>query len=172
MLLKVRNHSVSWSWDECCAYHLLVLLVTPVGSVLTDPGPLCAGRTVVLNCTGGQGHDWRYDMSSEVVINILSPPPAEPVELSGVQFTFSQLSPSPHLITQISFMSSQEMNGRILTCLSVSTTIVTGEVTLTISENNSKSTIITIDRVSSTGGCGGEASPPNPPTSPPKSFDY
>ena len=27
-------------------------------------------------------------------------------------------------------------------------------------------------RVSSTGGCGGgEASPPNPPTSPPKSFD-
>ena len=26
-------------------------------------------------------------------------------------------------------------------------------------------------KVSSTGGCGGEASPPNPPTSPPKSFD-
>ena len=130
MLLKVRNHSVSWSWDECCAYHVLVLLVSPVGSVLTDPGPLCAGRTVVLNCIGGQGHDWRYDMSRGVIINILSPPPAE---LSGVQFTFSQLSPSPNLITQISFMSSQEMNGRILTCLSVidTTTIVTSEVTLT-----------------------------------------
>ena len=44
------------------------------------------------------------------------------------------------LLTQISFMSSQEMNGRILTCLSVidATTIVTSEVTLAISENNSK----------------------------------
>ena len=148
MLLKVRNHSVSWSCDECCAYHVLVLLVSPVGSVLTDPGPLCAGRTVVLNCTGGQGHDWRYDMSRGIIINNITPPPAEPVELSGVQFTFSQPSPSPNLITQISFMSSQEMNGRILTCLSViaSTTIVTSEVTLTISENNSKSSIIYNDK--------------------------
>ena len=119
-------------------------LVSPVGSVLTDPGPLCAGGTVELNCTGGQGHDWRYDMSRRIIINPLAPPPAEPVELSGVQFTFSQLSPSPNLITQISFMSSQEMNGRILTCLSAidTTTIVTSEVTLTISENNSKSSII------------------------------
>ena len=144
MLLKVRTHSASWIWDECCSYHVLVLLVSPVGSVLTDPGPLCAGRTVVLNCTGGQGHDWRYDMSMGVVINVFAQPPAEPVELSGVQFTFSQLSPSPNLITQISFMSSQEMNGRILTCLSVidSTTIVTSEATLAISENNSKSSII------------------------------
>ena len=141
MLLKVRNHSVSWSWNECCAYHVLVLLVSPVGSVLTDPGPLCAGRTVVLNCTGGQGHDWRYDMSRGVVINNIAPPPPGPEELSGVQFTFSQLSPSPNLITQISFMSSQEMNGRNLTCLlSIDfNNIVTSEVTLTISENNSKS---------------------------------
>ena len=140
MLLKVRNHSVSWSWDECCAYHVLVLLVSPVGSVLTDPGPLCARRTVVLNCTGGQSHEWRYDMSRGVVINILAPPPAEPVELSGVQFTLSRLSPSPN---QISFTSSQEMNGRILTCFSIidTTTIVTSEVILTISENNSKSSI-------------------------------
>ena len=147
MLLKVRNHSVSWSWDECCAYHVLVLLVSPVGSVLTDPGPLCAGRTVVLNCTGGQAHGWMYDMSREVNINVLQEPPTEPVELSGVQFTFSQLSPSPNLITQISFMSSQEIDGKILTCLSVIdlSTIVTGEVTLTISENNSKSSIITIE---------------------------
>ena len=146
MLLKVRNHSVSWSWDEYCAYHVLVLFVStsPVGSVLTDPGPLCAGRTVVLNCTGGRGHDWRYNMSRGVVINTFDPPPAEPVELSGVQFTFSQLSPSPNLITQISFISSQEMNGRILTCVSVidATTIVTSEVTLDISENNSKFIII------------------------------
>ena len=89
MLLKVRKHSVGWSWDEYCAYHVLVLLVSPVGSVLTDPGPLCAGRTVVLNCTGGQAHDWRYGiiMSRGIVINILDPPPAEPVELSGVQFS-------------------------------------------------------------------------------------
>ena len=139
MLLKVRNHSVSWSWDECCAYHVLVLLVSPVGSVLTDPGALCEGRTVVLNCTGGQGHDWRYDMSRGVIINNIVPPPTEPVELSGVQFTFSQLSPSPHLITQISFMSSQEMNGRILTCTSLSVgSIETSEVTLTIVEGDSK----------------------------------
>ena len=119
MLLKVRNHSVSWSWDECCAYHVLVLLVSPVGSVLTDPGPLCAGRTVVLNCTGGVSHEWMYDMSRGVVINVFDPPPAKPVELSGVQFTFSQPSPSPNLITQISFMSCLEMNGRILTCESI-----------------------------------------------------
>ena len=39
------------------------------------------------------------------------------------------------------------MNGRILTCLSVIdlSTIVTSEVKLTISENNSKSSIITIE---------------------------
>ena len=140
MLLKVRNH-ISWSCDECCAYHVLVLLVSPVGSVLTDPGPLCAGRTVVLNCTGGQAHQWMYDMSQTVSINVLDPPPAEPVELSGMQFTFSQLSPSPNLITQISFMSShdQEMNGRILTCTSLSVrSIETSEVTLTIVEGDSK----------------------------------
>ena len=145
MLLKVRNHSVSWSWDEWCAYHVLVLLVSPVGSVLTDPGPLCAGRTVVLNCTGGQGHNWMYDMSRGVVINIFDPPPVEPVELSGVQFTFSQLSPFPNLITQISFMSSQEMNGRILTCESLidnTGTVLSSEVTLAVSESYSKSSIV------------------------------
>ena len=113
--------------------------MSPVGSVLTDPGPLCAGRTVVLNCTGGQAHQWMYDMSQVVSINDFDPPPAEPVELSGVQFTFSQLSPFPNLITQISFMSSQEMNGRILTCTSLSVgSIVTSEVTLTIVEGDSK----------------------------------
>ena len=74
-VVEGENRSVSWNCDECCAYHVLVLLVSPVGSVLTDPGPLCAGRTVVLNCTGGQGHDWRYDMSRGVIINILAPPP-------------------------------------------------------------------------------------------------
>ena len=144
MLLKVRNHSVSWSWDECCAYHVLVLLVSPVGSVLTDPGPLCAGRTVVLNCTGGVSHEWMYDMSRGVVINVFDPPPGEPVELSGVQFTFSQPSPSPNLITQISFMSSQEMNGRILTCESIIdiATVLTSEVTLAVSESYSKSSIV------------------------------
>ena len=143
MLLKVRNNSAhfSWSWDECCAYHVLVLLVSPVGSVLTDPGPLCEGRTVVLNCTGGQAHQWMYDMSQTVLVSIneFNSPPAEPVELSGVQFTFSQLSPFPNLITQISFMSSQEMNDRILTCTSLSVeSIVTSEVTLTIVEGDSK----------------------------------
>ena len=41
------------------------------------------------SCTGGQGHDWRYGiiMSRGIVINVLDPPPAEPVELSGVQFS-------------------------------------------------------------------------------------
>ena len=121
------------------AYHVLVLFVSPVGSVLTDPGPLCAGRTVVLNCTGGVSHEWMYGMSRGVVINEFDSPPAEPVELSGVQFTFSQLSPSPNLITQISFMSSQKMNGRILTCISLISTLSTirSEVTLVI-ESDSK----------------------------------
>ena len=31
---------------------MLCLLVSPVGSVLIDPGPLCAGSTE-LHCTGG-----------------------------------------------------------------------------------------------------------------------
>ena len=116
-----------------------MLLVSPVGSVLTDPGPLCAGRTVVLNCTGGQGYQWMYDMSQTVSINALAPPPAEPVELSGVQFTFSQPSPFPNLTTQISFMSSLEMNGRILTCTSLNVgSIVISEVTLTFVEGDSK----------------------------------
>ena len=121
----------------------LVVLST-VSCILTDPGPLCAGRTVVLNCTGGQGHEWMYDMSMGIAINTLAPPPAEPVVLSGVQFTFSQLSPSPNLITQITFMSKQEMNGRILTCSSVSVGIlpVTSEVTFAINSKYLTATII------------------------------
>ena len=78
-------------------------------------------------------------MSQTVSINEFNPPPAEPVELSGVQFTFSQLSPFPNLITQISFLSCHEMNGRILTCTSLSVvSIVTSEMTLTIVEGDSK----------------------------------
>ena len=110
-----------------------MLLVSPVGSVLTDPGLLCAGRRVVLNCTGGQHHTWMYDVAV-VTINNITPPPAEPVELSDVLFTFSQLSPSPNLTTQISFVSSLEMGGKILACLSE---ISICEVTLSI-ESSSK----------------------------------
>ena len=121
----------------------LVVLST-VSCTLTDPGPLCTERTVVLNCTGGQSHEWMYDMSDEIVINSIVPPPAEPVELSGVEFTFSQLSPSPNLITQITFMSKQEMNGRILTCSSMSFGIlpVTSEVTFAINSKYLTATII------------------------------
>ena len=97
----------------------MIVTVSVVSSLLTDLNPLCVGRVVELNCTGGFSHEWTYDMSMVVLINEFEEPPAEPVELSGVQFTFSQLSPSPNLITQISFMSSQEMNGRILTCESL-----------------------------------------------------
>ena len=77
-----------------------VLLVSPVGSVLTDPGPLCAGRTVVLNCTGGQGHDWMYLIHHQ--LNLWN-------YLVCMQFTFSQLSPFPNdLITQLYEQSGNE----------------------------------------------------------------
>ena len=41
-----------------------MLLVSPVGSVLTDPGPLimCREAPVVLNCTGGVSHEWMHDI--------------------------------------------------------------------------------------------------------------
>ena len=82
-------------------------------------------------------------MSSGVIINNAAPPPTEPVELSGVQFTFSQLSPSPNLITQITFNYEQSGNEWQDFDLSISvidvSTIIASEVTLAISENNGKS---------------------------------
>ena len=63
------------------------LLVSPTGSVLTDPGPLCAGQRATLTCniTGGVALDWNYIDSSGTIRtynragNVV--PPSGPVEI-------------------------------------------------------------------------------------------
>ena len=48
--------------------HAIVLQVCGVSAILTDPGPVCTGDTVLLTCTipGGVTLVWRYN-------NILQP---------------------------------------------------------------------------------------------------
>jgi len=97
-------------------------VLSPVSSVLTDPGPLCTNDTVVLNCSaaGSIAQSWRYDgeMITFIQTRIGQLPPADPMERSGVAFSVSLLSTSPVLLSQIVFVASQMMNGSTLICAS------------------------------------------------------
>ena len=69
-----------------------------------------------------------------IIPSLGSFPPDDPVEVLGVEFTVSLLMPtSPHFVSQISFVASEMMNGRILACSagtssgSVTIQVVNGE---------------------------------------------
>ena len=104
--------------------HAIVLQVCGVSAILTDPGPVCTGDTVLLTCTipGGVTLVWRYN-------NILQPigsgvyqpannivPPDNPDTVGGVVFTLSLLDSSPDLVSQFSFTASTDVNGGIIQC--------------------------------------------------------
>ena len=97
--------------------------LSPVGSILTGPGPLCAGHTALLTCnvTGGIALLWTYDDST--ISETLTPTsqPTSTVTVGGVLFTVTLLIPtSPHFVSQLSFNASADMNGEVVLCVSVS----------------------------------------------------
>ena len=100
-------------------YVVPVLLVPPVSGILTDPGPVCPGDTVTLNCTSSDPQarslGWIYDgVNIITILPGVTSLPTNPV-VSGVEFSVSLL-PSTDLVSQISFMASSSINGRTLQC--------------------------------------------------------
>jgi hypothetical protein len=92
-------------------------VLLPVSGLLTDPGTVCPGSTVVLNCTTpGNLQTWIYNGASVLsIIPGVTPFPAN-VEVSGVMFSISLLSSTPDIESQISFVASSSVNGRTLVC--------------------------------------------------------
>ena len=100
------------------------MLVSPesVGSILTDPGPLCAGQTALLTCnvTGGTTLVWRYD-NSRIGELVTQPLTTLTDTVEGVIFTVTLLMPtSPHFVSELSFTASSDMNGEVVWCASSS----------------------------------------------------
>ena len=97
--------------DEILFMHnCVVLQVCGVSAILTDPGPVCTGDTVVLTCTipGGVQLIWRYN--NEVIGDGVD-------TVGGVMFTQNLLDSSPDLVSQLSFTASTDVNGGIIQCV-------------------------------------------------------
>ena len=122
------------------------MTVSPVhvSGILIDPGPLCPGETALLNCTITDGTDlyWSYDFGriAAIIPEVDVFPPSGPILRNGVNFTVTVLSTSPDLVSQISFVVSATVNGRILECSGVSTSSggVIRTLTLQVEESLSK----------------------------------
>ena len=103
---------------------LLVLLASPesVGRRLIDPGPVCVGHTALLTCnvTGGIAINWYYTTNTGFTYTVFTSsydPPTYTETVGGVLFTVTLLMPtSPHLVSQLSFNASAEMNGETFLC--------------------------------------------------------
>jgi hypothetical protein len=96
------------------------LLKSPVSCRLTDPGSLCPGDVVTLTCnvTGGEVQRWLYNtlpIGNSIVASDVLPMSAR---VDGVNFTLLLLSTmnSPYLASQISFVATERMDGRIVEC--------------------------------------------------------
>ena len=91
-----------------------------VSAILTDPGLVCTGDTVLLTCTipNGITLGWSYDgeFIGDGVYRPPNVPPTNPDTVGGVVFTHSLLSTSPDLLSQLGFTASTDMNGGIIRC--------------------------------------------------------
>ncbi len=101
--------------------------MSPVNSVLTDPGPLCRDQPSTLTCniTGGTTLIWNYDPDGTMpfqlsIINLATdtfPPPDPVVTPAGVAITVSLLMPTDlQLVSQISFVATDSVNGDTISC--------------------------------------------------------
>jgi hypothetical protein len=96
------------------------LFASPVSCVLTDPGSFCPGDMTTLTCnvTGGVTQRWLYNTMP--IGNSILPVDALPMSdrVDGVDFTLLLLSTmnSPYLASQISFVATERMDGRIVEC--------------------------------------------------------
>ena len=95
-------------------------------TTLSDPGPLCAGQTAVLTCSVADGVTitWFYrDESIGLSISPSQPPsnrPSNPVTVGGVQFFRTVNQNGTHLISQLSFTASPDMDGSEVRCTGLS----------------------------------------------------
>ena len=75
--------------------------------------------TLTCDISGGTELQWIYD--SQVVTTIIPSrstfPSPDPVTSSGVEFTVSLLSTIPDLSSQIMFVASEDIQGRMLLCV-------------------------------------------------------
>ena len=122
---------------------IIVLQVCGVSAILTDPGPVCEGDTVVLTCTipGGVQQVWSYngDTIGDGQVTPGRLPPTNPdtvPEMGGVEFTLSLLEgTSPDLVSQLSFTASTDMDGETIQCLgSDGTNTVTGDTVIQVEQ--------------------------------------
>ena len=100
---------------------MTALQVCGVSAILTDPGPVCEGDTVLLTCTvpGGVQQVWSYNGDfiggGQVIPGRL--PRTNPDIVGGVVFTLNLLEDSsPDLVSQLSFTASTDMNGGLIQC--------------------------------------------------------
>ena len=105
-----------------------MLLSPSSGSLLTDPGPLCAGQTATLTCnitgTGVVSLEWNY-VAAGLQDGVIAAyrrgepfSPSNPVVVAGVEFTVSVLmSTATQVVSQISFVASSMMSGTGLDCV-------------------------------------------------------
>ena len=102
--------------------HAIVLQVCGVSAILTDPGPVCEGDTVVLNCTIPAGVLLRWNYNDERIgggiyaPSINEVPPTNPDTVGNVVFTHSLLDSSPDIVSQLSFTASADVNCGIILC--------------------------------------------------------
>ena len=99
----------------------LVLLVSLVASILTDPGPLCPEERVTLTCdvSGGTAGTtlitWIFDGTQVIAIAPgLTILPTNRVVM-GVAFSISL--PPAELVSNISFVAGDMVYGRTLRCV-------------------------------------------------------
>ena len=92
-----------------------------VSAILTDPGLVCEGDTVLLTCTIPMGVQliWRYngDLIGNGAVQPDRLPPDNPDTVGGVVFTLNVLDDtSPDLVSQLSFTASTDMDGGTIEC--------------------------------------------------------
>lgn len=142
-------------------YLSLPVLVCSVDSTLTqtNPGSLCSGKTVMLICNVNRttGQRWFYGGDEVVLvffrsfISIRFPDLMQIDDIAidvqthlplvqGVNFSISVSSTTP-LVSQLSFVANNTMNGKIVSC-EISTNTLRNESIILQVENQSKSLIV------------------------------
>ena len=110
--------------DPVVLVSVVTLLMSPAHGILTlESGPLCPGQRATVHCniTRGTLLTWRYGSNQLVstVPTIGTLPPDDPVMVGGVAFTVSLVSTTPDLVSELSFVVSNIINGMILVCSAV-----------------------------------------------------
>ena len=109
---------------------MTVLLTSLTDGITLETGLLCPGQRAVITCDIPEGTTliWTYDSNdvSTIIPSTATFPPDDPVMVGGVAFTVSLVSTTPDLVSEISFVVSSIINGRVLRCSGVDASGVVG----------------------------------------------